>query len=229
MNSKWIAFALVVPIVVGGCRAAPRQPLGVNSPSQNGSGVLRSEYLQAHKPASKDHSVRQVGFETANSTTKNSNTTRIQDSPSDIPIESVVNSPSTTFGNGTSLEQLEQMALATSPAVAEVLAEIESLRGKLTQAGLPPNPTAGINGDDINEDGGAGRYGVYIGREIVRGNKLGLSRSAVRAEIVAAEQQTCRCRATTAYRRPPAILRSFGRSGNNYHDRRAGHDIEECR
>ena len=92
--------------------------------------------------------------------------------------------------NLTSLAKIEQLALSTNPAVAEVQAEIESLRGKLTQAGLPPNPTVGIVGSDINEDGvSGGRYGVYFGREIVRGNKLGYSRSVVCAEIRTAEQR----------------------------------------
>ncbi|MDA8562833.1 TolC family protein [Mariniblastus sp.] len=92
--------------------------------------------------------------------------------------------------NSTSLAEIEQLALSTNPAVAEVQAEIESLRGKLTQAGLPPNPTVGIVGSDINEDGNSGgRYGVYFGREIVRGNKLGYSRSVVCAEIRTAEQR----------------------------------------
>ena len=71
---------------------------------------------------------------------------------------------------------------------------LESLKGKLLQAGLPPNPTAGINGEDINEDGGAGRYGIYFGREVVRGNKLELSRSVVCAEIDAAERRLAEVR-----------------------------------
>lgn len=89
----------------------------------------------------------------------------------------------------TSLAEIEQQALATSPAVAEVVAEIESLRGKLTQAGLPFNPTAGITGVDINEERGGGRYGVYLGQQVIRGNKLGYAQSVVCAEIASAEQR----------------------------------------
>lgn len=89
----------------------------------------------------------------------------------------------------TSLAEIEQQALATSPAVAEVVAEIESLRGKLTQAGLPFNPTAGVTGVDINEERGGGRYGVYLGQQVIRGNKLGYARSVVCAEIASAEQR----------------------------------------
>ena len=81
------------------------------------------------------------------------------------------------------------MVLATNPAIAEIDAEIQSLNGKLTQAGLPPNPVVGINGEDINEDGGGGRYGVFFGRQIVRGNKLELSQSVVCAEIETTKQR----------------------------------------
>ena len=87
------------------------------------------------------------------------------------------------------LPEFEQLALDINPAVAELDAELESLRGKLTQAGLPPNPVVGINGEDINENGGAGRYGVYFGRQVVRGDKLALSRSVVSAEIKVVEQR----------------------------------------
>ncbi len=186
MNSKWIAVASLAVIVLGGCRAAHQPPVFSKHQSNQGNGVLLSNSGQAQTSQQRAHSARQVGFQQA---ITGGDASLIQESPSDIPIRSVDTPGLQSDGHGTSLDQIEQMALATSPAVSEVRAEIESLRGKLTQAGLPPNPTAGINGDDINEDGGSGRYGVYFGREIVRGNKLGLSRSVVCAEIAAAEQR----------------------------------------
>jgi cobalt-zinc-cadmium efflux system outer membrane protein len=91
--------------------------------------------------------------------------------------------------NSATLAQIEQTAVAFNPAVMEARANIDALRGKHTQAGLPPNPTLGVIGDDINEEGSGGRYGVYFGREIVRGNKLGLSQSVVCAEIETAQQR----------------------------------------
>lgn len=81
------------------------------------------------------------------------------------------------------LAEYEKLALIKSPAIAEIDAELEALKGKRLQSVLPPNPVAGINGEDINEDGEAGRYGVFFGRQIVRGNKLGLSGEVVCAEI----------------------------------------------
>ena len=99
--------------------------------------------------------------------------------------------PAASFAseNSVTLDQIEQAAMAFNPAVMEAQSNIDALRGKYTQAGLPPNPRLGVIGDDINEEGSGGRYGIYFGREIVRGNKLGLSQSVVCAEITTAEQR----------------------------------------
>ena len=88
-----------------------------------------------------------------------------------------------------SLIELERLALATNPAIAKAYARRDALTGKRLQAGLGPNPTAGIFGEDINEGGGGGRYGLFYGKEVVRGNKLALSQHVVDAEINAACRQ----------------------------------------
>ena len=54
------------------------------------------------------------------------------------------------------LSELEQIALTINPAIAEIEAEIESLRGKAVQASLPPNPRVGVNAEDIFEEGNGG-------------------------------------------------------------------------
>ncbi len=87
------------------------------------------------------------------------------------------------------LAAIEQMALTANPAIAKARAKRESLTGKRLQAGLGPNPKAGFFGEDIFEDGGGGRYGVFYGQEIVRGNKLELSQNVVDAEISTVERQ----------------------------------------
>lgn len=87
------------------------------------------------------------------------------------------------------VENAIQLAMTASPAVSELHAKIDALVGKRTQAGLRPNPTVGINGEDINEDGGAGRYGVYYSQRVVRGGKLELSQRVVDSEIQVANQQ----------------------------------------
>jgi cobalt-zinc-cadmium efflux system outer membrane protein len=93
-----------------------------------------------------------------------------------------------------SLEQLEQLALANSPAVAEAAAGVQAARGQWVQVGLPPNPLLGYSGQQLGSDGAAEQQGVFIGQEIVTGHKLRLNRhvaawSAERAEQLLATQQ----------------------------------------
>ena len=90
-----------------------------------------------------------------------------------------------THGDICSLPLIEQLALDLNPAVARAQAQLAALHGKKLQAGLPPNPITGIVGEDINEDGSGGRYGVLYGNRVVRGGKLGLARKQVNAEMKA--------------------------------------------
>ena len=87
---------------------------------------------------------------------------------------------------GITRAQIRDQALCSHPAVAQAQANYDALKGERLQAGLSPNPTAGIVGSDINEFGGAGRYGVFFGREIVRGNKLAASENVVDAQLESA-------------------------------------------
>ncbi len=87
------------------------------------------------------------------------------------------------------INDFENWALSTNPVVLQQQAKLRSLQGRLVQVGLKPNPVVGVSGQDINESGVGGMYGVYFGRELVRGNKLQLARSVVGAEIKVAQQQ----------------------------------------
>lgn len=87
------------------------------------------------------------------------------------------------------LADLEQMALAANPSVARAVALVEAARGNWVQAGLPPNPSVGYEGQQIGSDGRAEQDGVFIQQEIVRGGKLRLSREVAAQEISKAEQQ----------------------------------------
>jgi len=94
-----------------------------------------------------------------------------------------------TQWQGITRAQIRQQALDLHPAVAQAQANYDALKGKHQQAGLPPNPTAGIVGSDINEAGTAGRYGVFFGREMVRGNKLAADQNVVCAELQSAHHR----------------------------------------
>lgn len=179
-SNRFLPIALVSLVAFGGCRTVQQQfnqPISARTSSPDAT----------HHYEPKQSSVRQVGFVQDE---QPSDAGQIGGNSLDFETVGGVVTPVSQMENvSASLEHLEQTAIATNPAIQELQAELESLRGKLTQAGLPPNPTAGINAEDINEDGGSGRYGVYFGRQIVRGNKLNLSRSVVCAEIKAAEQR----------------------------------------
>ena len=89
----------------------------------------------------------------------------------------------------TELAALEEIAYQNNAAIRKASSRRDALAGKKIQVGLPPNPIVGIRGEDIFEDGAGGRYGVFYGQEVVRGNKLELSQRIVDAEIEAANKQ----------------------------------------
>jgi len=183
MKRKWIA-ALGLLVALSGCRTVQQSlvPTGRSVPQPIATNV--SNQTKSLKPAKQV--VRQVAFQEDDTLQEESSGLILAQ---ELATEPITSSVPFEYAGSTSLPELEQTALAVNPAVAEIQAEIESLRGKLTQAGLPPNPRVGINAEDIFEDGSAGRYGVFFGREVVRGNKLGRSRSVVCAEIEAVQSE----------------------------------------
>ena len=90
---------------------------------------------------------------------------------------------------GLTLSVLEQWAINCNPAIAAAEANVRALRAKYVQEGLPPNPFVGINGEDIFDEGGSGRFGLLFGRKEIQRNKLQLSQNVVAAEIEVADQQ----------------------------------------
>ena len=85
--------------------------------------------------------------------------------------------------DGLTMEALEQMALANSPAIAQSAARVRALRGKWVQVGLPPNPTAGYVASEIGNEGAAGQQGGFIGQNFITAKKLQRNRAVVAAEI----------------------------------------------
>ncbi len=86
------------------------------------------------------------------------------------------------------LQELEGMAMANNPTLAQANAQIQGARGAAYQAGLPFNPVIGYVGEQIGVNGTAGELqGGFVSQEIVTAGKLGLSRAkyAQRAQIAA--------------------------------------------
>lgn len=76
------------------------------------------------------------------------------------------------------LEQLEALALQSNPTLAQAVADIQAAEGRMIQAGLYPNPSAGYTGQQIGAAGAAGQQGFFVEQSTVRGRKLKLGRCA---------------------------------------------------
>ncbi len=86
------------------------------------------------------------------------------------------------------LEQLEEIALATNPSLVEARAIVNAAQGKWIQVGLYPNTHMGYSGQQLSSHGQAEQVGVYLSQEFVRGHKLRLNRAVVDQEVLKAEQ-----------------------------------------
>ena len=106
-----------------------------------------------------------------------------------VPSGNAAATPRAATQGGIRLEELEQMALANNPTVAQVQANLRVAAGLARQAGLYPNPIVGYYGDEIR--GGfsrGGKQGGFISQTIVTGGKLGAARRV--AELQANEVGT---------------------------------------
>ena len=85
---------------------------------------------------------------------------------------------------------LEQLALANNPTLAQAAAYVEAARGKALQAGLPFNPSVGMEAEQIGADRTAGEVRWFtLQQQIVTGGKLRLSRLKYLQEADLAEIQ----------------------------------------
>jgi cobalt-zinc-cadmium efflux system outer membrane protein len=83
------------------------------------------------------------------------------------------------------LADMIALSLERNPRLAHVNWAVEAARGRALQAGLYPNPTVSITGEELGDRTGPG--GIWtaplVSQEIVTGNKLGLSRAAALKEV----------------------------------------------
>ena len=89
----------------------------------------------------------------------------------------------TDVAGGLTLEQLQEMALANNPTLAQAKAGVRAAAGRSRQAGLWPNPTIGYSGDEIRGGSyGGGEQGVFVQQNVILGGKLGLDRKIFDAQ-----------------------------------------------
>jgi cobalt-zinc-cadmium efflux system outer membrane protein len=88
------------------------------------------------------------------------------------------------------LDQLEQMATAHNPTLAQARAGIQAAQGRVRQAGLWPNPTIGYTGSEIRGGSfGGGEQGAFVQQKILLGGKLRLSQNVFKQEEKQAEAE----------------------------------------
>lgn len=171
---------------------AARPPSVVKRTNQNSSGWQSTASLNAVKSRERQREVRHVGHRAFAPAVDD-----LETAPPAAEI-SVVGSPQPT-----TLDSLEQLALASNPTLSELQANIDAANGRWLQVGLKPNPVAGISIQEIGNEDSAGQYGAQVGQEFVTANKLKLNRNAAAWRVKQAEQQLAaqRLRVLTDVRR----------------------------
>ncbi len=76
------------------------------------------------------------------------------------------------------LDELNQLALANHPTLRAAAAAVESARGQVIQAGLPPNPKMGYEADTVKTLDTLGYQGAYLQQTFITARKLGIAAEA---------------------------------------------------
>ena len=86
---------------------------------------------------------------------------------------------------GLELPTLLALTVERNPRLAQVGWAVDAARGRAVQAGLYPNPTLDVRGDEIGDRTGPGGIWTapYFTQEVVTTDKLGLSRAAALREV----------------------------------------------
>lgn len=93
-------------------------------------------------------------------------------------------------GGPLTVADLERLALTHNPTLVQAATYVEAARGKALQAGLPFNPTIGMQAEQIGAGNTAGEFRWFtLQQQIVSGGKLRLSRQKYQAEAELAEIQ----------------------------------------
>src|SRR5262245_61851274 len=89
-----------------------------------------------------------------------------------------------------SLADLEKMALDRNPSLGQAKASVDAAAGRVTQAGLYPNPVVSGVGDEISSGPivRGGEFGGAIQQRIVTAGKLGLNRKIAQQDRAISEE-----------------------------------------
>lgn len=105
------------------------------------------------------------------------------DAPVLLPLDAEPHE-SPPVSDAVGLPNLIDLTLESNPRLSQVGWAVETARGQAIQAGLYPNPTFDVTGDELGDrTGPGGIWTAYLGQEIVTANKLGLSQAASLKEV----------------------------------------------
>lgn len=107
-------------------------------------------------------------------------------SPSDnLVLESpaVVQAMPQAMVEAWTMQALEQRAMEFHPLLGESWARIQAAQGNYIQVGLQNNPNVGYSGQQLGSGGLAEQHGIMFGKDIIRSEKLELSRRAAAGEV----------------------------------------------
>lgn len=160
-------FALIISgvgLAVTGCSTQPRQ---IGQAASNVGQPVSSTFDASATP-----SIVQAGYFAED---------RVEQAQAlaNGPPETVSETPQTI-----GLPELIEMTVARNPRLAQVAWAIETARGQAIQAGLYPNPTVNVTGNELGDrTGPSGIWSVYTSQEIVTANKLDLSQAAALKQV----------------------------------------------
>jgi cobalt-zinc-cadmium efflux system outer membrane protein len=92
------------------------------------------------------------------------------------------------------LEDLQRIAAANSPALRQAASDVEQARGQLIQAGLYPNPTIGYEIGPNANNTASSTFGFFADQVIKTGGKLKLQAAVAKYNLRAAELALRRAR-----------------------------------
>lgn len=101
------------------------------------------------------------------------------------PPSATLPMPRQVMPQGFTLADLIQITLERNPRLAQATFAIDTAKGRALQAGLYPNPTVEVRGDELGDRTGPGGIITAPGvtQEIVTANKLGLSKAAALRQV----------------------------------------------
>lgn len=159
--SAFLVFGLT-GLALAGCSTAPRSAVSASCP-----------------PAAAAHAPAVVLVASSNA---DRNGAEESPPPRALGEEAPTSGPGNVGALG--LPDLIGLTLERNPRLARVGWAVEAARGRAVQAGLYPNPTVNVTGNELGDRAGpSGIWSAYTSQEIVTANKLGLSQAAALKEV----------------------------------------------